>query len=304
MIPIQVGEVLSPGVLLAVLGAALLAVQSLTVRYGTVTSRSADALLVVLAVNVVVLVPLTLVLERPLRTLTLRSFAAFAAAGLVGTMAARAFYYESIKRIGSSRAEPIKASQPLHATLVAVLVIGETVGPRHLLAMVCIVVGVALISYEHGRSNDGESEGGYAALALPLAAAFLFGIEPTFAKLGFAEGTSILSGLLVKTVSAALAFALYLAWKRGLPRPSDFRRTELPWMVGAGLANTSFLLVYYGALTLEPVSVVVPLVQASPLLVILLSMLFVSDDLERVTWRLAAGASVVVVGAIGVTLAS
>ena len=304
MTPIQVGAVFSPGVLLAVLGAALLAVQSLTVRYGTVTSRSTDALLVVLAVNVAVIVPVAFVLERPLETLTLRSFAAFAAAGLVGTMAARAFYYESIKRIGSSRAEPIKASQPLHATLVAVLVLEETVGPGHLAAMTCIVAGIALITYEHGRSDDTEAGFGYAALALPLAAAFLFGIEPTFAKLGFATGTPILAGLLVKTVTAAMAFVLYLAWKGGLPRPSDFERSELPWLVGAGLANTSFLLVYYGALTLEPVSVVVPLVQSSPLLVILLSMLFVSDELERVTWRLAAAASVVVVGAVGVTLLS
>lgn len=301
---IQAGEVFSLGVLLAVLGAALLAVQSLTVRYGTVTSRSADALLVVLTVNVAVLVPVAFVLGQPLQTLTVRSLVAFSAAGLVGTMAARAFYYEAIKRIGSSRAEPIKASQPLHATLIAVLVLGETVGPGHLLAMMCIVAGVALISYEHGRSGSAKTETGYAALLLPLAAAFLFGIEPIFAKLGFAEGTPVLSGLLVKTVSAAVAFVLYLAWKSGLPRPSEFRRAELPWLVGAGLANTAFMLGYYGALALESVSVVVPLVQSSPLLVILLSMRFVSDDLERVTWRLAAAASVVVVGAIGVTVLS
>ena len=304
MIPLQAGEVFTVGVLLAALGAMLLAIQSLTVRYGTVTSRSADALVVVLLVNVAILVPVAFVLGRPLETLTLRSFAVFAAAGLVGTMAARAFYYEAIKRIGSSRAEPIKASQPLHATVVAVVVLGETVGPFHLLAMVGIVAGIALISYEHGRSNGTETESGYAALLFPLAAAFLFGIEPTLAKLGFAEGTPVLSGLLVKTASATLAFLLYLAWTRGLPRPGEFERAEFPWMVGAGLANTAFLLAYYGALALEPVSVVVPLVQSSPLLVILLSVLFVSDDLERVTWRLAAGASVVVVGAVGVTLVS
>jgi DME family drug/metabolite transporter len=32
--------------------------------------------------------------------------------------------------------------------------------------------------------------------------------------------------------------------------------------------------------------------------------LFVSDDLERITWRLVLGALVAVVGAIGVTLLS
>lgn len=65
-----------------------------------------------------------------------------------------------------------------------------------------------------------------------------------------------------------------------------------------------FLLGHYSVLELESVSVVVPLVQSGPLLIIGLSVLFVCDDLEQVTWRLAAGASIVVAGAVGVILLS
>lgn len=302
MIPF--GETLTLGVFLAVLGAVGLAGQSLTVRYGTVRSRSADALVVVLLVNLAVLTPVAFLFADPLGELTVRSLGIFVAAGLTGTLAGRAFHYEGIKRIGASRAEPIKASQPLHASVIAIVVLGEIVTPGHALAMVAIVVGIALISVEHRRSEDTAGNGGLVGLAFPLAAALFFGIEPTFAKLGFAAGVSPLSGLLIKTVSAGVGFLAYLGATSGLPRPASFDRPELPWLIGAGVANTGFMLAYYAALDVAPVSVVVPLVQTSPLLVIVVSLLVVRDDLERVGPRLVVGALIAVVGAIGVTLAS
>jgi len=295
--------IITLGILLAAFGACALAVQSLAVRYGTITSDSADALVVVLAVNVLTVVPAAFVLGSPLADLTLRSLAAFSAAGLLGTMVGRAMHFEGIKRIGSSRAEPIKASQPLHASLVAVIVLGEVVSAGHLLSMVAIVLGIAVITYEHGRS-DTDTDGGYLGLAIPFAAAFFYGIEPIFAKLGFAEDAAVLTGLTVKVVSAGIGLLVYLWWTRGIPDPRRIERRELPWLVLAGVANTLFLLGYYGALELEPVSLVVPLVQSSPLIVIALSVFLVSDDLERITWRLAAGALVAVAGAVGVTLLS
>ncbi|MFD1685017.1 DMT family transporter [Halobellus litoreus] len=296
--------VLTLGILLAAFGAVALAVQSLSIRYGTITSDSSDALVVVLAVNVLALVPAAFLLGSPIQDLTLRSLGAFTAAGLLGTMVGRAMHFEGIKRIGSSRAEPIKASQPLHASLIAVVVLGEIVTGGHLLSMVAIVLGIGIITHEHGRSDADDGGAGYVGLAFPFAAAFFYGIEPTFAKLGFAEGAAVLTGLTVKTVSAGLGFLLYLWWTEGLPDLRSVERRELPWLVGAGLANTLFLLGYYGALELEPVSLVVPLVQSSPLVVIFLSIVFVSDDLERITPRLVAGALVAVAGAIGVTLLS
>lgn len=296
------GGVIPFGVLLAITGAFGLAGMSLGIRYGTVRTRSADALVVVLGVNILVLVPVAFVVADPFGALTVRSVAAFAAAGLVGTLIARALHFEGIKRVGSSRAEPLKSSQPLHATIIAVVVLGEMVSAGHAVALIAIVLGIALITYEHGRADTRVSGVSVSGLALPFAAAFFYGIEPTFAKLGFAAGAGVLPGLVVKTVAAAIGFLAYLWWTRGVPGPGDIARQEYPWLIGAGLANTWFLLAYYGALELEPVSVVVPLVQSSPLLVILVSILFVRDDLERVTWRLAIGAAVVVAGAIGVTV--
>ncbi|SEV80137.1 DMT family transporter [Natrinema salifodinae] len=290
------------GALLATVGAAGLAVQALCIRYGTVRSQSTQALLVVLAVNLTALVPITFVFADPVAEFTRRSLIAFVGAGLVGTMAGRAFYYEGIKRIGASRSEPIKASQPLHASLLAVVVLGEVVTGLHFVSMLCIVVGIALITWETAQNGLTAGETNASALLFPVMGAVLYGIEPVIATLGFNAGTSALSGLLVKTVSAAIGFVAYLFWRRALPALLTYDVAELRWLVAAGLANTTFLVAYYTALEVSTVAVVVPIVQSSPLLVITLSALFVGDDLERISLRLGIYTLFVIAGAIGVTI--
>jgi uncharacterized membrane protein len=58
---------------------------------------------------------------------------------------------------------------------------------------------------------------------------------------------------------------------------------------------------YYVALQVAPVTLVIPIIATSPLVVVVLSRLFL-PRLERVSPRLVAGAVVVVVGAIAVTV--
>jgi uncharacterized membrane protein len=65
--------------------------------------------------------------------------------------------------------------------------------------------------------------------------------------------------------------------------------------------NTAFLFFYYAALELAPVTFVVPIVSTSPIVVVVLSRLFL-PRLERVTPRLVAAAGVVVIGVIAVAL--
>ncbi|WP_168215990.1 EamA family transporter [Halorussus marinus] len=288
------------GVLLAVGAAIAVAVQSVSVRVGTDDGRATDALVVVLATNILLVVPAAAVVHYPTYSLTLRAIAAFVAAGAVGTLLGRIFYYTSIERIGASRSEPLKASQPLHATAIAVVVLGERVTAGHVAGILLIVAGVAAISWETSRGDGADGDSSALALALPLAAAFLFGIEPTLAKVGFAEGTPILVGLAIKTVAATAGFLAYLRARNDLPSLGALADSNAKWYAVAGLANTGFLCLYYLALSVAPVSVVVPIIQTSPLIVMVLSVAFLSR-LERVTWKLLAGACIVVGGAVVLT---
>ncbi|QLD89134.1 DMT family transporter [Natronomonas salina] len=286
---------------LAVSAALFLAVQVGCVRVGTDSGQSNDALIVVLLVNIAVLVPIGIAVGYPDYTLPQNALLAFTAAGLVGTMMGRAFEYAGIERIGASRSEPIKASQPIHAAILAVLVLGETLTPLMGVGTVLVVIGVAIISLESRSSSDGLDSLSWSYLALPLASAFLYGIEPIFAKVGLATGTSPFVGLGVKTLTATVAFYAYLRYRGTLPSRSAFQSTNTKWYVAAGLANSAFLLSYYAALAVAPVVLVQPVLQTSPLFVIVISYVFL-QRLERVTWKIVVAGAIVALGAALVAL--
>jgi drug/metabolite transporter (DMT)-like permease len=286
---------------LAVAAALFLAVQVVCVRIGTDSGRSNDALIVVLLVNIALLVPVALVVGYPDYTLPADALLSFAAAGLVGTMLGRAFEYAGIERIGASRSEPIKASQPLHAALLAVLILGETLTPVAGVGTVLVVVGIAIISWESRSADDGMGSISWSYLALPLASAFMYGIEPIFAKVGLATGTSAFVGLGIKTLTATVAFYAYLRYRDALPGREAFRSANTKWYLGAGVANSAFLLSYYAALSVAPVVLVQPVLQTSPLFVIVLSVIFL-QRLERVTPRVVLAAAIVALGAAVVSI--
>lgn len=173
------------GVSLAVVSALALAASSLSIRLGTEQGRVRDFVVVSLIVNLVVLVPVAAVGFYPDYGITPTAIAAFTAAGVSGTLFGRVFYAASIDRIGASRADPIKASMPLFATVFAVVTLGETLTPPHLAGVGLIVAGVGLISWEGKRGSTSVIEGSpWTGMALAAAAAMWFGVEPVFAKLG------------------------------------------------------------------------------------------------------------------------
>lgn len=292
------------GIGLAAVAALSIATTSLGIRLGTDDGTTIEALVVVLACNVLLLAPIAAVYAPTEPPLTLRSALAFGAAGVTGTLLGRLFYFTSIARIGSSRTEPIKATQPLHATVGAVILFGERVTALHFAGIVLVVVGVAVVSWEMSRNDSATGVESVRALLPGLAAAVFFGIEPLLAKLGFGGSNALISGVMLRIVVAAAAFVTYLWLRNGLPSLDRLRRSNSRWYLVAGVANTSFLLSYYAALQVAPVSLVVPIVQTSPLVVMALSLLFLPTRLERVTWRLGSGASIVVAGAVLVTLFS
>lgn len=294
------------GIGLATIAAASIACTSVGIRLGTDRGRTMDALVVVLLCNLLILLPITAVLYYPQYDITLRSALAFVAAGLTGTLLGRLCYFSGISLLGSSRTEPIKATQPLHGSVIAVVVLGETVTPLQLLGILLIVLGVAAISWETSRDPPGtlSSDGALKGVLLGLGAAFFFGIEPIWAKIGLADGTPILVGLVFRMVVAAAAFLGYLRARNQLPSTDSLRWANVRWYVAAGIANTLFLIAYYASLQTAPVTVVLPIVQTSPLLVVVLSGLFLPTRLERISWPLVAGAVTVVAGAVFVTLFS
>lgn len=289
------------GVVFGIGAACGLAGQAFCIRLGTRTGRSNDALLVVILVNVAVFLPLA-ILFVPSPTLSVRAIIAFVAAGIVGTMLGRAFFYAGIKRVGASRAEPIKASMPLHATVLAVLFLGEHVSGLQGVGIVLIAIGIAAISWEGGAADRRAGRAvPWIGLLMPLLAAFFFGLEPIFATVGLVAGTEVLVGLAIKSVTALIVVVGYLTVRGTVPRPTEIPRSDLRWYVLAGISSTGFLLMYYAGLSVSRVGIVVPIMQTSPLLVILGSAVFLRR-IETVTPKLVTAAAIIVGGSVIVTV--
>lgn len=293
------------GLSLSLIAATALGVTSIFVRLGTQQGRSNEVVLLTFGINVLLVVPFTLLYYYPDYGLTVRSFLAFAAAGATGTLIGRALFYKSIDRIGASRTEPVKATQPLHAAIVAAIVLGEALAVENMVGILLIIVGLAVVSREIVNNNRGIDDVSPVMLIVPLGAAFFFGIEPTFAKIGFGDATPVLVGLMIKIVVAATGMAAYLRLRNEFPSVSlgSLDSETRKWILLAGMTNTTFLFAYYAALEIAPVVLVVPIVQMSPLVVVVLSLLFLSR-MERVTPRLVASAMIIIAGAIIVTLTS
>ena len=293
------------GVLLAGVAALGFAGQFLFTRLGTDTGEVTDGVLIVLCCNVALLAPPALVLYSPpyVDLFTPRSFAAFGAAGLAGMFVGRLLTFRSIQAIGANLTSPVIASNVFFATVFAVVVLEERLTAVHVAGIVLIVAGIAVVSWETAAATgpDRSLREIGVTLVVPVLAAACIGIEPIFISLGLAAGTPTLPGIVVMAGVATVGFVGYLAWTGSL-RPVPVRSASTAWYVAGGVSTTVAFIAYFGALEIAPVVVVIPLLQLTPLLVVVLSVPLLPRRLERVTWPVGVAALVVVVGATIVSL--
>ena len=286
------------GIALAVLAAFLWAVHNVLIRIATAEGDVGDAIIVVMAINLLFVAPPALLLYFPSYDLSWSAAGAFAAAGVAGLMLGRICMFGGIQAIGASRTTPVVSASTLVAAMLAVVLLGESLTVRHVVGIVLIVAGVAVISWLTAADAGGDAswrETGL-SLLLPLGAALFIGVEPIFIRFGLDTGTPILVGLTVMMTAAFVGYAGYRRIRFGvifIPRDDPLLR----WYAVAGLASTIGLVTYFGALAAAPVVLVVPIIQVSPLFVIALSAVFLPERLERVTWRLVGAALIVVIGA-------
>ncbi len=287
------------GVVLGTVAALMWAVQFLCVRLGTDDGEVLDAVLITLCCNVGLLVPIVLV-WYPVTEIVLftpQSILSFALAGIAGSLVGRLLLFHSIETIGASRTSPVVAANALFATILAVLFLEESLTLAHFLGIVLIVVGIAVISWETASDTGaGQSMRTLGvSLLIPVSAAAVIGVEPIFISLGLAEGTPALPGVMIKVIAAAIGFGGYLLLSsKSVSWPAN--TASMKWYLGAGITTTGGLVSYFLALEVAPVVIVVPIMQTTPLLVVILSAIFLPQRLERVTAVLAVASVVVVVG--------
>ncbi len=227
-------------------------------------------------------------LTTPLdRVLTWRIWP-FLVAGLVAPGLARLFFFMGIDRIGVARAFSLMAGAPLFAVVIAIVFLGERPGPLLLVGAVAIVAGGVLLAR---RAHD-ERPWRRRDMILPLLGALGFAVRDNLSRWGFREYGDALTAAAAATVTSLAMMWLVAGVRRAR---LDLPGIALIFLICSGLFEGLAYLSMWRALAIGDVSVVSPLVNSHSIVAIALAAIFLRD-LERVTWRIALAAALIVSG--------
>ena len=201
--------------------------------------------------------------------------------------------------MGLGRSVTISSCTPLWSTLIAVVFLGERPSAWVIAGTVAIVAGVALLSIQEDRSQSLRSWL-HGALIFPLVASVAYALPPIFIKLAYAYQPSPAVGI---AVAFFMANVVLLAFKSLMPIMGKFQvgRKGFLMLFAAGVFGFLCSFFMWTALSLSIVSTTIPLSRTSPILVIILSYLFLGKH-EVITRRIVIGAVSVVIGGLLITV--
>jgi drug/metabolite transporter (DMT)-like permease len=286
--------------LLALGGAALSALGTVTMKIGLRTSARETVVFVTLLVQALVFGSLTILTDSRVTVGTTAAILAFVAAGLIGSVVARFLITTSVDLIGAARATPVRTTSPVFSAVIAVTLFDERVSELIAAGTLLVVIGLVVLTYEAYQDRETVTDDGYQVrfLVPVFVGSLLLGITPSLRKFGLDAGISVYGGLALNFTTALVVFGAYYFVSH---RQALFAGDGLPWFVGTGACWSLAFWCYFTALQTTATVVVVPLFTTTPLFVIVLSWLFLGD-IERVTPAVSGGAVAAVVGAVLVVI--
>jgi drug/metabolite transporter, DME family len=205
---------------------------------------------------------------------------------------ARFFIFKGMERLGAPVSACLTNSTPLFAIVFAVFFLGERPTGTNLLGALSIVAGIISLSWRGAaktwRSGD---------ILFPLTAAFLFAGRDNLVRIGVLQiGSPIVGAAIASVVSLATMALFYGAFAEHKPLGALGLR-GLGLFAVSGLMNFLSYVFIYTALSMERVSLISPLVNASSLFVLPLSLIFLKD-VEKLTARKIGATALVIVGVL------
>jgi drug/metabolite transporter (DMT)-like permease len=271
------------GAIFAVLSAASFGLNNAMTRRGVLTGTVGQAL----AIGVPIGVPMFFVFA--LAGGGLGAIAAFShndllmiiATGIVHFICGRYCNYRTVKAIGANLSGPIIQLSLVVSLFLAITVLHEGLTPLRVLGIVLVILGPALMhrtdAAPAARIDPGAAAGGRSVAAGPppfrphyaegyafgLLAAACYGLSPILIRSVVERGSladSMAAGL-IAYVAATAVIAFMMLWPGQLRHVLSIDRTPAKWFVGSGVLVTVSQMFLYFALTVAPVSVVMPILQ-------------------------------------------
>lgn len=287
-------------VVFALLAAASFSALAITVTRGFRTNSLMTGLMVSLPVGALVTGAFTL--ADPPTGLTLRAILFFVAGGIVGEGVGRTAFIFAVRLIGPSSATPLQtATYPALVLVGGWILLTEPVTISRVVGALAIAGGITvLVRGQPGAEQSGAvgqpGKGRRWPYLLPVLGGISFASSDLLRKLGLEETPHPAFGAVSGTITIILIWIVILALT---PRLRATVRLEpgWQWFIPTGLLAGLGVLAVFQALEGGDVTVVGPIIMSQPLIVVFFSALFLRD-LEKLTWRVVAGAALTVLGVI------
>ncbi len=284
-------------IVLAASSAIIFGIGTIFIRIGT--QRVSAVVVTVISVGVSALLALILAFIFNASEMTSLSGNTLLWLVLQGTLAyplGRLLNYTAISMVGAARASPIFSISPVLAFGLAMLFLGERPTQLVILGTPLMAFGLALV-VRAGVISSANLEG-----VVTNRLGFLFAIGSALAFGGVAVvGRHIVSSYASPFVTAACAMTFgfvmlgLMSHRRIVPGFRQSPPRHLGICVLAGLFQGGGALLLYGSLSQAPATVVTPIYSSSPLLILLLSHVFL-QRLEAVNLGLVLGTTLSVAG--------
>lgn len=218
----------------------------------------------------------------------------FLFAGAVSSGVGVLAIYEGVDRIGASVNTAVVNSRPLFVALLGFVLLSESLEVTTIVGILVLVVGLVTIALSKGGDLRGWRP---VELVFPLTAALAFALGNVARRYGLTRtGVPLVDGIAINALGGLVVLSGYVV----VTRRADIvlaPRRAYGWFVVTGASTAIALLAVFLALERERAAVVDSIVATAPLFSLVLTVL-VLREFERVTVRVAGGATLVVVGAV------
>jgi drug/metabolite transporter (DMT)-like permease len=280
--------------IVAIVSAMGWAIDSVLVRFGLRQSNIFAAMFVSYAVSITCMWGY-LVTTTSLGFLKSPAMIYYLISGCLQPIFARALFYEGITRIGVARAGPLRGIEPLFAAAIAVIILNEHPSLQVYAGTILIVASLWLIS---GKQQH-EAKWRYLDALLPISAALISAISQTLRKQALKiVPDPFVAVAMVTTVSLILLLGFVLS--TGRREQLRMNRTSLLFFFASALVATSAQVANFIALGRGEMSVIIPLLNTTPLFSVFFSVIFL-HNVETVNLRIICGAILMVGGVVLIT---
>lgn len=281
----------------ALLSALTFGLSAVLVRKKLEESNFFSVAFVVTFIGNIILWPIAL-LSVNLKTFNFDAAIFFVVAGILAPGMARLFYYKGMEAVGVQVNAAVFATYPLYSSILAVLLLNETLILENWIGIICIIIGVVFIERSLGKPETKFEKISKKGLIFSLLTALVVALSYIARKhalniyneplLGVAIGYTL--SLIVVTVGYKLTSTFTPTMRDPMFSDKDFR---LFWKPSVCLSLAWFLAFY--ALSHERVSIITPLIQTEPLFVIFFAYLYLRE-LEHLSVKLVLGTALIVIG--------